>query len=49
MNSGPEHNVWAGAYINIDKIVAHYEKINFEETESKLKAMEEGRLKILDN
>ncbi|KAF2099698.1 hypothetical protein NA57DRAFT_75203 [Rhizodiscina lignyota] len=35
-NSGSAHNVWAGAYINLDKVIAHYENQNREEEEAKL-------------
>lgn len=49
LNNGSAHNVWAGAYINLDKVIAHYEKINYEDNARKLKAMEDGTLKPVNN
>lgn len=44
-NSGSQMNVPAGqGGINLDKVIAHYEKQTYAENERKLKAMREGTL-----
>jgi cell shape-determining protein MreC len=39
MNQGPPINVASGSYVNLDKVIDHYKKIN-EETEQRRQEIE---------
>lgn len=45
MNQASPWNVPAGHGTNIDAMIAHYQKKNFEENEKKLQALRDGTLK----
>ncbi|KAF2088353.1 hypothetical protein K490DRAFT_12622, partial [Saccharata proteae CBS 121410] len=45
LNHGSPYNVPTGHYVNLDKVIAKYQKMNYEENERKHQALRDGTLK----
>jgi hypothetical protein len=45
-NVGSPYNVPAGSGVNLEKLIAKYEKENYEAEEAKLQALKDGTLRV---